>query len=122
MAVILNAADGKVITALPIGNGVDGGEFNPATMEAFSSEGGQRGAGGSGTLTVIKENSPTDFVLEQTVKTPSGAKCSTLDAATNHILLIANTPAPAGTAPAAPPATTGGRGNGGIFSVIVVGR
>ena len=53
-AVILNADDGKIITTLPIGNGVDAGEFNPSTMEAFSS---QR----DGTLTVIKENSPTSF-------------------------------------------------------------
>src|SRR5437588_1583063 len=38
-AVILNADDGKIITSLPIGNGVDGAGFNPATMEAFSSQG-----------------------------------------------------------------------------------
>jgi len=35
-AVILNADDGKIISTLPIGNGVDGTEFNPNTMEAFS--------------------------------------------------------------------------------------
>ena len=61
-AVILNADDGKIITSLPIGNGVDGAAFNPSTMEAFSS---QR----DGTLTVIKENSPTSFEVEQNVAT-----------------------------------------------------
>ncbi len=36
---ILNADDGKIITTLPIGTGVDGTGFNPHTMEAFSSQG-----------------------------------------------------------------------------------
>src|SRR5208337_1699825 len=58
--VILSAADGHIITDLPIGVGCDGATFNPETMEVFSSQ-------GDGTLTVIKENSPTNFSLEQTV-------------------------------------------------------
>jgi hypothetical protein len=53
--VILNAETGKVLDALPIGTGTDGATFNPNTMEAFSSN-------GDGTLTVIKEQSPTKFV------------------------------------------------------------
>ncbi len=63
--VIVNADNGKILAALPIGTGVDGAVFNPNTMEAFSSQ-------GDGTLTVIKENSPTDFVVEQnsTVRLP----------------------------------------------------
>ena len=36
---MLNADDGKILATLPIGNGTDGGGFNPATMEAFSSQG-----------------------------------------------------------------------------------
>ena len=36
--VILNADDGKILTTLPIGSGVDGAVFNPNTMEAFSSQ------------------------------------------------------------------------------------
>jgi glutamine cyclotransferase len=133
--VIVNAASGKVITTLPIGSGCDGATFNPATMEAFSSQ-------GDGTLTIIKENSPTSFVVEQTVKTPVRAKTLTLDTKTGHILLITAEygapPAPAA-APAAPaaPATVappaegprpggGGRGRApivpGSFSIIVVGK
>jgi hypothetical protein len=108
--VILNAADGKVITTLPIGTGVDGAVFNPSTMEAFSSQ-------GDGTLTVIKENSPTSFVVEQTVQTMPSAKTLTLDSKTGHILLI-------GAEFGAPPA--GGRGRGPIvpdsFSILVVGK
>jgi len=52
--VMLKASDGTVLDAQPIGDGTDGALFNPATMEAFSSN-------RDGTLTVIKEKSPTSF-------------------------------------------------------------
>ena len=112
--VILNADTGKIITSLPIGTGVDGAVFNPATMEAFSSQ-------SDGTLTVIKENSPSNFVVEQTLKTMTSGKTLTLDSKTNHVLVIA---AEYG-APTAPPA--GGRGGRGAlvpdsFSILVVGK
>ena len=98
--VILSATDGHIIADLPTGQGCDGATFNPATMEAFSSQ-------GDGTLTIIKEKSPTEFVVEQTVTTPVRAKTLTLDTKTGHILLItaeyAPAPAPAA-APAAAPA------------------
>jgi DNA-binding beta-propeller fold protein YncE len=92
--IILSAADGHIITDLPIGTGSDGAAFNPATMEAFSSQ-------GDGTLTVIKENSPTSFAVEQTIPTPARAKVLTLDTKTNQILTIT---AEYGPVPAAPPA------------------
>jgi hypothetical protein len=116
--VILNADDGKIITSLPIGSGVDAAEFNPNTMEAFSS---QR----DGTLTVVKENSLTDFAVEQTVETKPGAKTSALDTKTNQIYLITADPAPAPTPPA------DGKGGPRIrrnvwlpdsFTIIVVGK
>jgi DNA-binding beta-propeller fold protein YncE len=112
--VMVGASDGRIIDALPIGSGVDGTLFNPATMEAFSSQ-------GDGTLTIVKENSPSSFAVEQNLKTMTRAKTLTLDPKTNHIVLIAAeyTPAPA------PPA--GGRGGRGqmvpdSFSILVVGR
>ena len=92
--IILSATDGHIVTDLPIGNGSDGAAFNPATMEAFSAQ-------GDCTLTVIKENSPTDFAVEQTVPTPARAKVLTLDTKTNQILTIT---AEYGPVPAAPPA------------------
>ena len=52
--------------------GSDGAVFNPKTMEAFSSQ-------GDGTLTIVKENSPTSFVVEQTLQTMPRAKTLTLD-------------------------------------------
>jgi DNA-binding beta-propeller fold protein YncE len=119
--VVLSAADGKILATLPIGSGVDGALFNPNTMEAFSSQ-------GDGTLTVVKENSPTSFAVEQTVQTMRGAKTLTLDSKTDHILLIAAEYA----APATPPpadAPGGGRGRGGrapmlpdSFTIVVVGK
>jgi DNA-binding beta-propeller fold protein YncE len=123
--IILSATDGHILTDLPIGNGCDGAVFNPATMEVFSSQ-------GDGTLTVIKEESPTSFSVEQTVATPARAKTLTLDAATNHILSItaeygpvpaATTPAPA--APAGAPAWMRGPRPPmipGSFQILVVGK
>jgi hypothetical protein len=95
--IILSATDGHIITDLPIGNGSDGATFNPATMEAFSSQ-------GDGTLTVVKENSPTSFSVEQTVATPMRAKVLTLDTKTNQILTITAEFGPVPAAPAQPPA------------------
>jgi len=103
--IVLSAADGHIITDLPIGVGCDGATFNPGTMEVFSSQ-------GDGTLTIIKENSPTDFAVEQTVFTPLRAKTITLDTKTGNLFLITAeygpTPAAAatstGAASSAPPA------------------
>src|SRR5262249_56278834 len=99
--VILDADTGKVITSLPIGTGVDGAVFNPARMEAYSSQ-------GDGTLTIIKENSSTSFVVQQTVQTIPSAKTLTLDSKTNRILLIGAEYGPPPTTP--PPGGRGGRG------------
>ena len=123
-AVILSAQDGKILATLPIGRGTDGGGFNPNTMEAFSSQ-------GDGTLTIIKENSPTSFEVEQTVQTKSRARTCTLDTRDDRILLITTEPAPGSTAaPPTPAAGTGqpgrarggGRGGPGLLDILVVGR
>ncbi|HEY3950424.1 hypothetical protein [Phenylobacterium sp.] len=117
---MLNSDTGQILAVLPIGMGVDGATFNPATKEAFSSQ-------GDGTLTVIKEESPTKFMVEQTLQTKVGAKTLTLDAKTGHILLITAdfgpAPEPAAGAPAGPP----GRPRRGpmapdSFSILVVGK
>jgi DNA-binding beta-propeller fold protein YncE len=107
--VVLTAA-GKILTTLPIGAGTDGAVFNPKTMEAFSS---QR----DGTLTIVKEKSPTDFEVEETVQTMPSAKTCTLDSKTGHVILIGAEMGP-------PPA--GGRGRGqivpGSFTILEVGK
>jgi DNA-binding beta-propeller fold protein YncE len=122
--VMLSSEDGKILDALPIGQGTDGATFNPKTMEAFSSN-------RDGTLTVIKENSPTSFVVEQNVTTMPSAKTLTLDGKTGHILLIAAEygPPPAPPADAPKDAAKGRGGRGGrapmlpdSFTIIEVGK
>ena len=115
--VILDANDGKYLADLPIGRGCDGAVFNPDTKECFSSQ-------GDGTLTIIKENSPTSFAVEQTVKTMPGAKTLTLDKKTGKIFLIAAEYGPAPEA-AAPPANGRPRRGPmvpGSFSILTVGK
>jgi DNA-binding beta-propeller fold protein YncE len=113
--VMLNAGNGKIIDALPIGSGVDSAIFNPKTMETYSAQ-------VDGTLTVVKEKSPTSFVVEQTVKTKESAKQMVWDTKTNRILLIA---ADYGPAPSpAPVGAPAGRGPmvPDSFSVLVVSK
>jgi hypothetical protein len=99
--VILSAVDGKIITTLPLAGSSDGAVFNPHTMEAFSSH-------GNGTLSVIKENSPTEFAVEETVKTKARAKTCTLDDKTDHVIVITREAAPGG--------------GGQMLDVIFIGR
>ncbi len=114
MMVILKASDGTIIDALPLGAGTDGAAFNPKTMEAFSSQ-------GDGSLTIIKENSPTSFAVEQTVKTPARAKTLTLDTKTGNLYLIFAEFQPA---PTPPPGGRAGRGSivPDSFSILKVGK
>jgi DNA-binding beta-propeller fold protein YncE len=126
MMVILSADDGKILTTLPLAGGSDGAVFNPATKEAFSSH-------GNGTMTIVKEKSPTSFEVEQDLKTMPGAKTLTLDSKTNHILTMAAEygppPAPAkppaeGAPPPPPPGRFPARGPmlPDSFSILVVGK
>jgi DNA-binding beta-propeller fold protein YncE len=92
--VILSATDGHIITDLPTGEGCDGVTFNPKTMEAASSQ-------GDGTMTIIKEDSPTSFHVEQTVATPMRARTHTLDTKTGDLYTIT---AEFGPVPKTPPA------------------
>ena len=121
---MVNADTGQILDVQPIGKGVDGATFNPATREAFAST-------GDGVLTVIKEESPTKFSVEQTVQTHPGARTMTLDPKTGHAFLIVADYEPPPAAPPAPPAgapaAPGGRFRPRVmvpdsFTVIEVGR
>jgi len=113
--VIINADSGAIITQLPTGAGVDTVAFNPKTMEAIATE------GGDGTMTFIKEKSPTSFLVEQTLPTKAGARTMVLDDKTGHVFtqtleygpVLADAPAPR---PARGPAVPGS------FTIIEVGR
>lgn len=113
--VMLNAGDGKIIDALPIGAGVDAAIFNPKTKETYSSQ-------VDGTLTIIKEKSPVSFVVEQTVQTKPSAKQMVWDSKTNRILLVAADYVP----PPSPPPAGAPAGPGQMvpdsFSILVVNK
>lgn len=115
MTVIVNANDGHIITTLPVGDGVDTVAFNPSTMEAISAD-------GAGSMTFIKEDSPTSFHVEQTLTTLPRAKTMALDTKTGHILSMT-----AEFGPAPPPPPGGGRGGRapmvpGTFTLLMVGK
>lgn len=115
--VMMNADTGAILGTIPIGTAVDGAVFNPKTMEAFSSQ-------SDGTLSIIKETSPTSFELEQTLTTMPSAKTLTLDSKTGHIFLIAAEFEPP---PANAPALSNGRVARGpmvpdSFTILEVGR
>jgi hypothetical protein len=115
MMVVLSATDGKILANLPLAGGSDGAVFNPATMEAFSTH-------GNGTLTVVKENSPTSFEVEQNLQTMNGARTCTLDTKTGHILAMSQERGPAPATP--PPGGRGGMGAAvpGSFTIVMVGK
>ena len=80
LMVIVDAENGHVITSLPIGDRVDGCAYDPGVGLAFSSN-------GQGTMTVVREESPTKFSVVETVPTQVGARTITVDPKT-HTLYI----------------------------------
>jgi DNA-binding beta-propeller fold protein YncE len=91
--VVMSAKDGKVITTVPIGKGVDGAGFDPGKSLAFSSN-------GEGSLTVVKEEAADHFRVVETVPTQAGARTLAVDEKTHRVLLVTAElgPAPAPTA------------------------
>jgi DNA-binding beta-propeller fold protein YncE len=114
VAVIMKAEDGKILATLPTGASVDGGVFNPTSMEALSTH-------GDGTLTVIKEASPTSFSVLQNLTTMPGAKTITLDPKTNKVFTMA---AEYGPAPTPPPTGRPARGPmlPDSFTILAIGK
>jgi DNA-binding beta-propeller fold protein YncE len=101
---------GKLVTTIPIGTGVDGAGFDPASGDAFASN-------ADGTLTVIHEDSPDQYHVAQTLQTPQGSRNMGLDPATHRVFIVS---AKFGPAPA------GGRGRApvlpGTFTLMVIER
>jgi len=91
MMAVIDADSGKVIATPPIGAGVDSNQFDPETGLAFASN-------GSGTLTVVHEDSPDHFSVLEDVPTQQGARTMALDPKTHEVYLV--------TAQFAPPAPT----------------
>jgi len=115
MMVIMSARDGKILANLPLAGSSDGAVFNPETMEAFSTQ-------GNGTMTIVKENSPTSFEVEQNLQTMNGARTVTFDSKTGHLFTMSQE-----RGPAPPPPPGGGRGQQGTvvpgsFTILMVGK
>lgn len=114
LMVVVSADDGRIVATLPIGSGVDGTAFDPATQLAFS-------ANGEGTLTVIREESPDKFTVLENVATQRGARTLTLDARTHKVFTVSAefgpTPAPTAERPRPRPPILPG-----TFSLLVLSR
>lgn len=105
---------GKVITTVPIGAGVDGAAYDPASRLAFSSN-------GEGTLTVIREASPGKFAVLDNLVTRRGARTCVLDEKTGRLYTVSArfgpTPAPTAGQPRPRPALISGS-----QTLYVIGR
>jgi DNA-binding beta-propeller fold protein YncE len=115
--VMMNADSGAILGSIPIGAQNDGVLFNPATNEALA-------ATGDGHLTVIKEDNPTHFSVEQTLATQAGARTIALDSKTGHIVLMTADygPVPADAPPPVPGRIARGPMLPGSFRIIEIGR
>ena len=74
-------ASGKMVTTVPIGTGVDGAGFDPATGDAFA-------ANADGTLTVIHQDGPDKYHVVENVQTAQGARNMGLDPTTHRVYVV----------------------------------
>jgi len=81
MMAVVDADSGKVVTTVPIGDGVDANGFDPETGFVFASC-------GEGTLTVAHEDSPDKYTVVENVATQKGARTMTLDPKTHTVYLV----------------------------------
>ncbi len=76
--VVTDSKTGKQIAVLPIGAGVDGAVFDPSTNNVVTSN-------GSGTFTVIHQDSPTKYTVVANMPTAKGARTIAIDPKSHHI-------------------------------------
>src|SRR5438132_4634949 len=111
---IVDADSGKVVSTLPICDGVDATAYDDETNLAFASC-------HDGQLTVIHEDSPVKFSVVENVTTQKGARTMALDPKTHQIFLV--------TAEFGPPSAATGEHTRprpsikpGTFVVLVMGK
>ncbi len=111
LLIVLNAANGKVVKELPIGDGCDGVAFDNGLKYVYSSN-------GDGTLTVIHEKSEKNIEVIDNVSTKRGARTIAVDQKTHKIYL------PTADAEPVNPKDPKQRPNmrPGTFQVLVVGK
>jgi hypothetical protein len=105
--IVMSTSDGKVLSALPLGAGVDATKFDG--KEALAS---CRDA----SLSVASEKSPGNFAIVQVVKTALGARTMGLDPATHKLYL------PAALEDSKPGANGRTAMKPGSFMIVVVAR
>lgn len=81
LMVMMDAATGKILGSAPIGQGVDATRFDSGTQYAFAST-------GDGNITVIHEDSPTQFSVVENIPTERGARTMALDPATHNLFTV----------------------------------
>jgi DNA-binding beta-propeller fold protein YncE len=78
---ISDADAGRVVTTVPIGTGVDGVMFDPGTLTAFSSN------GGDSSVTAVHEDAPDRYSVVQTIPTKRGARTIAIDERSHRLYL-----------------------------------
>jgi YVTN family beta-propeller protein len=109
--IALNAATGKIVASLPIGDGCDGVAFDNNTKNIYTSN-------GEGTMSVFNEKSADKVEAVATVTTKRGARTITIDEQTHWLYL------PTADFEKADPNTPNARPRmiPGTFQVLVVGK
>ncbi|MDE3053709.1 MAG: YncE family protein [Gemmatimonadota bacterium] len=78
---VSDAAAGRLVATVPIGQGVDATRFDAATQLAFASC-------GDGTITVIHEDAPDKYTVVQTARTEEGARTMELDPVSHELFTV----------------------------------
>ena len=102
--------NGRLVTTLPIGMGVDGAGYDPASRDVFASN-------ADGSLTVIHQDSADEYHVAGSVATPIASRNMGLDPTTHRVFLVSAMFGP-------PPASGRGRGLvvSGSFTLHVIER
>jgi YVTN family beta-propeller protein len=79
---VVNADTGALIAAISIGLGTDGAAYDPSHHRVFSSN------GGSGTLSVIVQNSPDSYAASVEIPTVHGARNMDVNPKTGRVYLV----------------------------------
>jgi YVTN family beta-propeller protein len=112
---VVNSESGKLVAAPPIGEGPDAVRYDPADGLVFTSN------GESGNMTVIKQLSPDEYSVLETVRTQSGGRTLAYDSSNGHIYIAS---AKLGAKQSVTKDNPRGRGAvvPGSFSLFVYGR
>jgi DNA-binding beta-propeller fold protein YncE len=114
MMAFVDGKTGRVISTVPIGQGVDANRFDAETGMAFASC-------GDGTITVVHEDSPEKFSVVDTITTPRGARTMELDSSNHNLYTVSAdfgaTPAPTAEHPHPRPAIVPD-----TFTLLVYGK